>query len=123
MRVVGIAVIAALLSAGCALQTGDPPPEQTRRPDELVDLSGDSQAGAASGPGALPRAGGTTDSANANSPNPSPWTSQGAGAPHAGNVSGQGGNNADNPNPSPWSDPNDPRWGGAVVTGKGGPGG
>ncbi len=40
MRVVGIAIITALLSAGCAIQAGDPQPEETQRPNELVGISG-----------------------------------------------------------------------------------
>jgi hypothetical protein len=127
MRVVAIAIITALLSAGCAIQAGDPPAEETQRPTELVGVYGGEQQGAVN---ARPEVQthtslGQTGPAE-DSPNPSPWTG-GSGAPHGGTNNGGpagqigGGNNGepDNPNPSPWSNPNGPHWGG-IPAGAGG---
>jgi hypothetical protein len=125
MRVVGIAIIAALLSAGCALQAGDPLPEDTQHPSELVSIPGGSQTGVNARPQALPRAGVGQTGPAADSPNPSPWTSEGSGDPHANGEQGNGGNgNTDNPNPSPWANPSAPNLGSAGNIGsKGGTGG
>lgn len=120
MRVVAIAIITALLSAGCAIQAGDPPSEGTQRPNELVGVGGGEQPGVNAHPEGLPRAGiGPSNNPQA-SPNPSPWNEQGNGKPQTGNTNGDqtgsgnngGGGNEDNPNPSPWANPSDPHWGG-----------
>jgi hypothetical protein len=123
MRVVGIAIITALLSAGCAVQAGDPLPEDTQRPNELVGISGGEEPGVNAHPQVLNRTPFGQNGPTQDSPNPSPWT--GGSDPHSGNVnggsSGSGGGNNDNPNPSPWTNPTDPHWGG-LPTGGGTPG-
>jgi hypothetical protein len=109
MRVVAIAIITALLSAGCAIQAGDPAPEQTERPNELVGLVNGDQSGANARPQvqnhtAIGQTGPAEDS-----PNPSPWTEQGNDSTGSGGPNGVppgqgiGGSNQDNPNPSPWT--------------------
>ena len=55
MRVVGIAIITALLSAGCAIQAGEPLPEETQRPNELVGISGGEAPNVNAHPQVLPR--------------------------------------------------------------------
>lgn len=114
MRVVGIAIITALLSAGCAIQPGDPPTEgEAQRPNELVGLVNGDQPGTGARPQVQTRAAINQNGPQEDSPNPSPWTEQGAGAPPAGGGGPDGvppgmgsngsGNNQDNPNPSPWT--------------------
>ncbi len=125
MRVVGIAIITALLSAGCAIQAGDPAPEETQRPNELVGVSGAEQPGVNARPQSLTRTVIDQNGSSTASPNPSPWTNGGSNAPQPGNVNGSGnggGGQTDNPNPSPWSNPSDPHVGG-IGTGNGGTGG
>ena len=130
MRVVGIAIVTALLSAGCALQAGDPGSEEVQRPTELVGSGTTSQPGVNARPQVLTRNVLGQPGPNADSPNPSPWTDQGSGDPHAGNVNGDpsdnGGNGGtggqtDNPNPSPWDNPSGSSHLGGI--GKGGTGG
>lgn len=130
MRVVGIAIITALLSllpTACAIQPGDPTPDPSQRPNELVGISAGEQPGVNARPQGLTRAVINQNGPAADSPNPSPWTNGGAGDPQPGNVDGNGsgsGGNTDNPNPSPWANPSDPHWGGIGTTGaKGGTGG
>jgi hypothetical protein len=111
MRVVAIAVITALLSAGCAIQAGEPTPEQTERPNELVGLVGNDQPGANARPQVQSHTAIGQSGPSADSPNPSPWTDQGSGAPTSngpngvppGGGIGGNGNNQDQPNPSPWT--------------------
>ena len=123
MRVVGIAIITALLSAGCAIQAGEPLPEETQRPNELVGVSGgvsgDEEPGINAHPQALPRGSLGPNGPAADSPNPSPWTGGSTGDPHTGNANGDpsgsgsgSGGNTDNPNPSPWQNPSGTHWGG-----------
>jgi hypothetical protein len=119
MRVVGIAIITALLSAGCAIQAGEPLPEETQRPNELVGVSGGEVPTVNAHPQALPRTPLGQNGPNADSPNPSPWTGGSTGDPHSGNGNGDpsgsgsgSGGNTDNPNPSPWANPSGPHWGG-----------
>jgi hypothetical protein len=119
MRVVGIAIITALLSAGCAIQAGDPQPEETQRPNELVGISGGEEPTVNARPQVLPRTPLGQNGPAADSPNPSPWTGGSNGDPHTGNPNGDpsgsgsgSGGNTDNPNPSPWSNPTGPHWGG-----------
>ena len=119
MRVVGIAIITALLSAGCAIQAGEPLPEETQRPNELVGISGGEQHTVNARPQVLPRTPLGQNGPAADSPNPSPWTGGSTGDPHTGNVNGDpsgsgsgSGGNTDNPNPSPWSNQTGPHWGG-----------
>lgn len=122
MRVVGIAIITALLSAGCAIQAGDPTSEEMQRPNELVGISGSEQPSVNARPQRLTRPSIDTSGPAADSPNPSPWTNGGNNAPQPGNTGGNGsGGQNDNPNPSPWSNPSDPHWGG--IGGKPGTGG
>jgi hypothetical protein len=113
MRVVGIAVITALLSAGCAIQAGDPTPEEVQRPNELVSIPGGEQPSISARPESVNRESLGTNGPGDN-PTPSPWTGGGdphaAGAGQGGNGNGNGGPNQ-NPNPSPWSNPTPPRWG------------
>jgi hypothetical protein len=133
MRVVGIAIITALLSAGCAIQAGDPQSEETQRPNELVGISGGDQPGVSAHPQSLPRNPFGQDGPSPfTSPNPSPWT---GGNPPAGDTNGNGGasgsgggngsgGNTDNPNPSPWTNPSSPHFGGVGGgTGNAGTGG
>ena len=116
MRVVAIAVITALLSAGCAIQAGEPTPEETQRPNELVGVGGSDQPGVNARPQAQTHAPIGQSNPAEESPNPSPWNEPGTGTPHTGNVGGDqngsgnnnGGGNQDNPNPSPWANPSDP---------------
>ncbi|HEX8794209.1 MAG TPA: hypothetical protein VF765_24870 [Polyangiaceae bacterium] len=125
MRVVGIAIITALLSAGCAIQAGEPVPEETQRPNELVGIGGGDQTGVIARPAAQTKTAIGQSGPQADSPNPSPWTNEGA-TPQAGTAgasSGGGSDNNDNPNPSPWENPSDPRMGNiGTTTGKGGTG-
>jgi hypothetical protein len=113
MRVVGIAIITALLSAGCAIQAGEPTPEETsQRPNELVGLVGGDQPGVNARPQVQTHTAIGQTGPNDDSPNPSPWTegtsdpSSGGGGPNGvppgGGMGGNGGNQ-DNPNPSPWT--------------------
>jgi hypothetical protein len=120
MRVVGIAVITALLSAGCAIQAGEPTPDEMQRPNELVGLPGGEQPSVSARPQAVTRGTFGQNGPQSDSPNPSPWTGGGSSDPHAGggpSGSGSGGGMNDNPNPSPWANPSDPRWGGASIGG------
>jgi hypothetical protein len=96
MRVVGIAIITALLSAGCAIQPGDPSSEDMQHPNGLVGVSaGEEQPGVNAHPQVPPR---SQSSPTEKSPNPSPWN--GGGDSHTSGGNPNGGN--DNPNPSPW---------------------
>jgi len=134
MRVVAIAIITALLSAGCAIQAGDPPAEETQRPNELVGVyGGEQQGGVNARPEVQSRTSLGQNGPAADSPNPSPWTG-GSSDTHGGNTNGDpsgqigngGGGEQDNPNPSPWSNPSGPHFGGVPVgagIGKGGSGG
>src|SRR3974390_164556 len=98
MRFVGFALVGALLSAGCALQTGDPSVDEAQRPSELV-----SEPGGGGVTGVYPRAAlvqdkpsnpsGSGDQANRG------WTV----AP-AGSAGGGQGGPKDTPTPSPWGD-------------------
>ncbi|HTQ42239.1 MAG TPA: hypothetical protein VMI75_05720 [Polyangiaceae bacterium] len=127
MRVVGIAIITALLSAGCAIQAGEPLPEESQRPTELVGVSGGGvEPGANTHPQVLPHSPLGKNGPAADSPNPSPWTG-GSTDPHTGNDNGDpsgsgsgSGGNTDNPNPSPWQNGTGPHWGGAGNGGTGG---
>src|SRR5579883_2208753 len=104
MRVVGIAIITALLSAGCAIQAGDPTPEETQRPNELVGVPGSEQPDLSTRPQRVNNPAIDQGHPSADSPNPSPWTNQEIGGPQPGNVNGSGsgsGGQTDNPNPSP----------------------
>lgn len=97
MRLVSFVLGLALVSAGCAIQPGDPSGEPTQKPDEIVTTSGGSEGS----PTALaPVAAEPT-----------------AGATHATGSSAAGHNGTqptaaasttpsqDNPNPSPWGNP------------------
>ena len=55
MRVVGIAIITALLSAGCAIQAGEPQPEEGQRPNELVNVPAGDEPGVNARPDVVPR--------------------------------------------------------------------
>jgi hypothetical protein len=104
MRLVGIALVGALLS-GCALQAGDPASEETGRPGELVaepgggggprealqaspnDPLGDpldqtpssprtrQPGGTLTTPAAVPGSSGSSSGGGQENPNPSPWNS------------------------------------------------
>ncbi len=134
MRVVGIAIVTALLSlfsAGCAIQAGEPTPEETQRPNELVGIGGGDPQGIIARPASQTKAAIGPSGPAAASPNPSPWNDQGTGDPQAGGQNGgTGGNggsgsgNTDQPNPSPWNNGADPHVGSLGTTGgKGGTGG
>ena len=127
MRVVGIAIITALLSAGCAIQAGEPVPDETQRPNELVGIGGGDQTGVIARPASQTKTAIGQSSPATASPNPSPWTNEGPADPQVntatGASSGGGSSNDDNPNPSPWDNQNDPRLGNFGGTaGKGGTG-
>jgi hypothetical protein len=127
MRVVGIAIITALLSAGCAIQPGDPQSEEMQRPNELVGISGSDQPGVGARPQVFTRSPLGQTGPIEESPNPSPWGGQGNGDPHAGGMNGDpsgnggsgssSGGQSDNPNPSPWANPSGPHWGGSGTSG------
>ncbi len=96
MRFVGFALLGAL-SAGCALQTGDPMVDEAQRPGELVAEPG-------SGPAVVQR-----DSVTGNltqAPQPTSGTgataSRGAKATNPAGAGGVASGPKDNPNPSPW---------------------
>ncbi|HEY8041885.1 MAG TPA: hypothetical protein VIF15_18905 [Polyangiaceae bacterium] len=95
MRVVSIALVAAILSAGCALQPGEPGDESVSPPGKVTTLpgSGDSTAIARS-PGYK------VGSAPQQNPDPAPWMAA-PGAPPR----GPGGNPNANPDPAPWDPP------------------
>jgi hypothetical protein len=92
-----MALVGALMSAGCALQTGDPSVDETQRPGELVSEQG-------GGPGVA-----HAENANAMLDRPSTVAPTGdqasRGAPTAPAGTGAIGTGPkDNPNPSPWGD-------------------
>jgi hypothetical protein len=82
-----------------------------------VGLSGGEVPSVNAHPQVLPRTPLGQSGPSEDSPNPSPWTGNGAGDPHSGNTnggpSGSGsGGNTDNPNPSPWQNGAGPHFGG-----------
>jgi hypothetical protein len=96
MRLVGIALLGALLSAGCAMQTGDPNVDETGRPNELTATPG-------GGEGVRP----VSTAADEFPAEPVP-TQTGPKASRTGSISNPAGAGVppagpkDNPNPSPW---------------------
>ncbi len=97
MRFVGFALVGALLSAGCALQTGDPSVDETQRPGELV-----SEPGGGGVTGVTARTAAAQDKPTNLSGSGDQAHSGWSVAP-AGSTGGPTGPK-DNPNPSPWGD-------------------
>ena len=101
MKLVAIAVLGALLSAGCALQTGDPTEEETQRPGELVATPGGTSQ-------TIRQLGANETGVELTPSNPAPGgpraTRGSSPTGPAGGGPGAPGGQKDNPNPSPWGD-------------------
>lgn len=96
MRLVGFALVGVLLSAGCALQTGDPGADEAQRPQELVTEPGGGEATVLHP---------STATGNVTSPQGASTGAKASRGATATGTEGAGGvptGPKDNPNPSPW---------------------
>jgi hypothetical protein len=91
MRLFALGILAALLSAGCALETGEP-----GQPVETAEtVNTPSQLGMPSSPKIHTSSASTAPTGTAPNPEPSPWF------PQSGNVA-MPDDESENPEPSPW---------------------